>query len=775
MPILLVLFLAGSMAVAQAPVVSNRAADPSEAGYRPSDGATVSVNPPSLVWVHEPKAASYGVEWARTPGFRRAQSAEGLPFNTYAHNRTLQPGTYYWRYRYKTSSGEVSNWSEVRRFTVPKTAAAFPMPTRAEQAERVPKGHPRLFLRPEDLPRLRALAAGDPAASEPARIFRDLRAAADRLLKSEPTPEPEHMGRAGNPQMHQYWWPNRVQTERACVEAETLAFTYLMTGEKRYAEGARKWILQLAKWNPDGPTNFRLNDEAAMPILFRVPRAYDWAYDALTEDDRAAVRKMWARRGDDAYAVLRRGPHINKPYGSHNNRIWHKLAETAIAFLGEPGVPQATEWLDHAVNTFFAVYPAWADDDGGWHEGLSYQYGYMTKVIWWLDVAESALKIDGFKKPYWANVGTFSLYLGVPGTPTVGFGDLSFRPPSPGWGTVAQYFARRTGSGHWQWWGEQLKAPAEQGIIGFLHAARAAPAPKAKPPADLPSSRVFRGIGIASLHNTLLDSANDVHFLFKSSPFGRQSHGHNPHNSFHLNAYGESLLTATVYRDWHGSPFHTKWVWSTEAQNAVLVDGRGQSKTADPFGRIVDSQLSSDFDYVAGEAAAAYEGRLKRFRRSVVFAKPDVIVIFDDLEAAKPATYQFMLHALAPFRVEEQQARLIVERPKAGVVVQYLPSDVPLRLRQWDGFEPKPQTQFPNTWHVEAATAEPRQTLRMVTVIVPHKEGQAEAWTARRQDSDNATRVVVERTGRPVTITLPMNTVSTVQPLVDRGNSVRKR
>jgi hypothetical protein len=63
----------------------------------------------------------------------------------------------------------------------------------------------------------------------------------------------------------------------------------------------------------------------------------------------------------------------------------------------------------------------------------------------------------------------------------------------------------------------------------------------------------------------------------------------------------------------------------------------------------------------------------------------------------------------------------------------------------------------------------------MVTVIVPHKEGQAEAWTARRQDSDSATRVMIERAGRPVTITLPINTVSTAQPVVARGNGVRKR
>ncbi len=116
MPMLLVLLLVGSLAMAQAPVISNRPADPAEAGYRPADGATVTMNPPSLVWVHEPKAASYSVEWARTPDFKKVESADGLPFNTYTHNRTLSPGTYYWRYRYKTKAGEESNWSAVRTF-----------------------------------------------------------------------------------------------------------------------------------------------------------------------------------------------------------------------------------------------------------------------------------------------------------------------------------------------------------------------------------------------------------------------------------------------------------------------------------------------------------------------------------------------------------------------------------------------------------------------------------------------------------------------------------
>ena len=35
-----------------------------------------------------------------------------------------------------------------------------------------------------------------------------------------------------------------------------------------------------------------------------------------------------------------------------------------------------------AVNKFYAAYPVWSDDDGGWHEGVSYWAGYMSKAVW---------------------------------------------------------------------------------------------------------------------------------------------------------------------------------------------------------------------------------------------------------------------------------------------------------------------------------------------------------------------------------------------------------
>jgi hypothetical protein len=114
-----------------------------------------------------------------------------------------------------------------------------------------------------------------------------------------------------------------LQTLAACGDAETVAFVYLITGEKKYGENARKRILDLASWDPDGETNFRRNCEAAKPLLHRLARAYDWAYDALSAEDRQRVRTAAKRRIDDAWVsseVGRGVGHINQPYNSHGNR-----------------------------------------------------------------------------------------------------------------------------------------------------------------------------------------------------------------------------------------------------------------------------------------------------------------------------------------------------------------------------------------------------------------------------------------------------------------------
>ena len=719
-PLLALLVAFPALAAAPPP---DRVPLPDEWGYRPAEKAAVALNPPSLTWVHERDASTYTVQWAGHADFSGAVTVDKLPWTAYTHNHRIEPGSYFWRYRITDRHGETSAWSRTRTFTIPTSAVDFPKPNLEEMRSRIGSSHPRLFVHPEDRDKLRQWAAAGGRQS-----WEALKREADRVSAGTPIAEPTEMGSAENPKTVQFWWPNRLQTERACMEAEAVAFAFWLPGEEKYRIAAHRYALHLASWNPDGPTNWRLNDEAAMPILFRLARVYDWAYDAFTAEERVRIQAVMRRRGSDAwrYGLGSGVGHLNSPYGSHANRAWHKLGEVSIAGLGD--IPDADTWLRFALDKFWGVYPVWSDDDGGWHEGASYWYGYNFKVTWWLDVM-TRLGVDSFKKPYFAHAADYLLYTAPPGSPDMGLGDLSYSPPSPSM-TVVEYYARRTHNPYWAWWAAQwgIKADGNEPVLAFL---RSADRIDPKPPTDLPPSKVFRGIGVALLNTDLIDSARNVQVRFKSSPFGRRSHGHDPHNSFTLNAYGEQLLVNNVYRDLYGSPFHKEWVWETKSQNAMLVNGQGQKvHSPEPFGRISNFQLSNGLDWITGDAAEAYEGKLRHYQRHVIFVKPDVVLIVDEVEAAAPSTFQFMLHGQGPFEVHGQQLRL--DRPKAGVLVDYVTTEA-LTMRQWDGYDPPPGSgdaanvarEFPNEWHVEAGTRAPAMKAFVVAVLRPYRKGQA--------------------------------------------------
>ncbi len=721
----------------------DRPARPGEWGYRPADGTTVAVTPPSLTWVHNPKAGRYEIQWANNPQFRQASTA-ATRWCVYTHNEPLAPGRYYWRYRVVYADGKRSAWSRTRSFVVPSSAISFPQPTIDELKRRIPRAHPRLFFTADKLNEWRRWANSDGQA-----VIAALCRQADEVLNRGPTPEPTVMGTIRNPETRDYWWPNRVQTLRACLEAETLALAYLFTGSERYRQGARRWLLHLASWDPDGPTNFRLNCEAAKPLLHRLPRVYDWAYDTLTSAERTRVQAVMRRRALDAWrsGEVREGNgHLNRPYSSHGNRTWHKLAECAVATLGE--IPEAETWLDYAVNKFYAAYPVWSDDDGGWHEGLSYWAGYMSKFVWWAELAQLSLGIDCFRKPYFANAGDYAMYTAPPGSPDMGFGDLSYRPPRSSWSFVP-YFAARTRNPYLAWWADQwgMKLEAREPLLAILWA-RLQPI-KPEPPDRLPPSKVFHGTGIAVLNRTLRDACENIQIRFKSSPMGRQSHGHDPHNSFTLNAYGDQLLVNCVYRDWHGSPFHTRWCWSTRAQNALLVNGKGQKPhSPDPLGRIVAARFEPGLHYVAGEAAAAYGGILERFTRHVLLIEPDLVVLVDDLVAREPSTYQWMFHSLSRFTLSDHQDTVTLSRRRARMVMTFSWPDG-LATRQWSGYDPAPDVKFmrgrtfPTQWHLELASGRPVRAGVFVA-----------AMRISRKD-EPVTPAGVDRTGDQILVTVP--------------------
>ncbi len=696
--------------------LDERPAEPGQWGYRPAQAGASPTDPPSFTW--RPQAGlSWEIECRREDAAGKViYQAGDIQFNVHCPARTFGPGRYVWRYRGRGKDAETTDWSTSRTFTIASDAAKLPLPSREELLARIPKSHPRLFVRPENVTRLRELAQGEMKAEYDALVRQCERILADPPPTREPPTYPADMERKSEA-WRKMWWGNRTYTIRALNSAATLAFTRLLGGQDKYGQEAKRILLTCAQWDPKGSTGFRYNDEAGMPFNYYFARTYTFVNDLLSEDEKEICRRVMKVRGEEMYQRLY-PRHFWQPYESHANRAWHFLGEVGIAFFGD--IEGADDWVWFATNVFFNVYPVWSDTDGGWHEGSSYWASYLDRFTWWADVMREALAIDAYDKPFFSQAGYYAMYLMPPGKTGGGFGDLTARRTARSNRSLMSILAAQAQNPHWQWYVEQLGGPvATEGYIGFIRGQL--PKVEANAPDDLPTSRLFAGTGQAYLNTTLANADESVQIVFKSSPFGTQSHGYESNNSFLLWAYGERLLIRSGYRDIYGSAHHSNWMWSTRSTNCITVNGQGQRKhTAGAQGRITAFETTPDIDVVIGDASDSYEDNVGLFKRAIIFVKPDLIVVYDRLKTSEPSTFEYWLHAVNEFDITGEDAVTVKNGDVSCNIKLHCPTD--LSLEQTNEYDPNPRPRVSlREWHLTGRTRDKRNEMEFITVYRPYR------------------------------------------------------
>jgi hypothetical protein len=328
--------------------------------------------------------------------------------------------------------------------------------------------------------------------------------------------------------------------------------------------------------------------------------------------------------------------------------------------------------------------------------------------------------INAYDKPYFSKIGYYAMYLMPPGKVSGGFGDGANRRRASQLVPLMSQLAAQAGNGHWQWYAEQMGGPSVQsGYIGFIRGAL--PKVDSKEPDELPVSKLFAGTGQAYLNTTLKDAGEDVQVIFKSSPMGTQSHGNAGNNSFVLWAYGQRLLIRTGRYYNYGGPHHRDWMWSTRSVNNITVNGKGQGKrSARSQGEIIAFKTTFPIDIVVGEAGKAYEPELKRFTRSIIFVKPELVVVYDRLEAREPATCEYWLHAINKIDVVDQH-NIRVRNDDVVCDIDFLtPSG--LTFSQTDQYDPNPIASITlREWHLTAKTEDKKRQMEFVTLYRPHR------------------------------------------------------
>ncbi|MFQ5809729.1 MAG: DUF4962 domain-containing protein, partial [Armatimonadota bacterium] len=674
--------------------------------YQPADGAAPTVNPPAFSWVPVEDVQEYVLQYSRSDAFRSPETTtvREVPICAYAPHDSLEPGEWHWRYGFEAGDGEAA-FSRTRSFTVAEDARAFPRPRIDDVLERIPRDRPRVYLPPERLARIRGAPDG-PWASTIDSIVRS----AESQIGRDLYPEPEWLPKGGQERSIAY--QQSFRTMRPFTAGmERCALAYAVTGERRFGEEARRRLMHYMSWDPEGPTNMFHNDEAGMDIAMRGPRTFDWIADLLTEQERRKCIDIFRIRLGQIRELHRRLPFESRTYGSHQGRMVGFLGEGSIVFAHE--IPEAKQWLDYILTLMWTVYPAWGADDGGWAQGMGYWRAYIVMVL-------QDYRVPYDRKPFLENTGYFGLYCAPPFSKVKPYGDGHEGGVGVGDGQLLYQLSSIYRNPYFRWYADTMGAGPGSGPASFIALDSSV---EAKPPSDLPQARNFPSIGWVAMHSSLADPKNNIHFMLKSSPYGSYSHSHASQNAFILNAFGEPLAISSGYYQRYGSPHHSGWTRETKAHCSITVDGRGQKqRSMAPGCHIADFDDTEHFAYAVGDAAAAYEGRLKRFLRYALFARPDYFVIYDDLESAAASSYEWRLHARSEMAIDEATQSVTISEGDARLLVRLLQPEA-LHMTQTDQFDVQPLNNAADQWHFTASTAEKAARAHFLTALVPYRAG----------------------------------------------------
>jgi hypothetical protein len=685
---------------------------PTQKPYQPADDQVVEVTPPPFIWVPFDREAVYAVQVSPSAEFpaENTRTFRGLRRSVYVPQETLPPGRWFWRYGVETPAGPI--YGRARPFTIPENARPFPFPHFNEVVKRVPQERPRLFFPGERLRQVREAVQGE-LRDRLENLLRSCEKALGEALVPEPGYRPQEADQVGP------WAVNVMRTTRPPMDLmERCALAYLLTGDRRFGLEAKRRLLHFFSWDPEGPTSLFAYDEPPMWMMMRGTRAYDWTYDLFTAEERAKVEANMQVRARQFLTLLQRRPFESNPYESHAGRLPGFLGECALSFIHE--WPEAREWLEYATLLYYTSYPAWGGDDGGWQEGPGYWSAYMDFALHFVVALREATGIDLMQKPFLRNTPYYALYTATPYHEHSPFGDGQTASPR-GLGHVLYVFSTLTQNPYFRWYAEEAGFQPGSDVLSL---ATYDPTLQARSPLELPQARAFPAVGLVSMHTALGNREEDISFLLRSSPYGSVSHGHADQNAFVLEAFGRGLAIATGYYPWYDSPHHHHWTRATKAVNSILVDGEGQERRSwKAQGQITAFQSGGGYDYAEGEAAPAYGGRLNRFRRHVIHLRPGIFVLFDDLVAPQPATFQWLLHAYQQIQLDEARRVLRLERPPAAMNVHLLlPEEI--AFSQTDRYDPEPESdRWENTWHLTASTLRPAATAQFLTVLLPHRQG----------------------------------------------------
>lgn len=509
--------------------------------------------------------------------------------------------------------------------------------------------HPRLYLNTENIDTLRKKISTSHAV-----VWRKVHEQADGLL----TREPPEWRSSGDNVYDEQWWMSGNGTAMI-----TLAMAWHMTGDGKYLDAAKKWALATCAY-PSWGTGWAANiDCMTGHNLFGLAVTYDWLYHDLDPQTLVTIRQTLIQRASYHFdkaatgtIVPSRDDFAVRPWPEWEevwlqNHLWVNASGLLAAGLALSGEKQeAEDWTAFALDRFQCTMQ-YLGPDGASHEGINYWSYGMDHLLKSMYLARDLLDVDMYENDWFRNTACYRIYSGIPknawqkGSTTVNYGDSHPRDVM-GPDYLLRALAAEYRDGYAQRYAREISESGLQNAgNGWLDLIWYDPAVAEKDYRESPTLRHFTDMDFVSARSGW--SGDESFLYYKCGPYiGKKGletmnycassahHTHPDQNSIMLHGCGEWLI-----RD-DGN--YGKY---TGQHNTLIIDGGEQLGGGDSIfdgvelhamkmaPHVLTTVSTPAFDHIAGDASQAYprETGLRRFTRHLLYLKPDVLIVADDI------------------------------------------------------------------------------------------------------------------------------------------------
>lgn len=689
----------------------------------PVEGHAIITNPPVFTWpmadyeypeTFPPRLPEkglddflrYDIQLGRTSDFsdKDAVLKTGLRFAFYNPHKALQPGTWYWRYR---TSGKA--WSETFSVYIPEDVQSFESPDAKAAARMLANEHPVLFKAPvmnNPTPDQKALLK---VLRKKATVAYN-KETAEYKVKGEPIPA--HASESERAQIMRFHL--RYEVEAICQSIQELLTIYQIDGREDYLLKA----LALSDYitTKDPVKMYQTADFTGTRCMSTLAKVYDMAFARLSSKQKQTYEHFICEVASRLIARC-----FQENIGSADGIIYahffqHTFCDifhTSIVMRNH--IPEAETWFEMLYDVWLSRSPGGGFlADGVWPNGnIGYIHVNMESMVSNYLLYRDLFGVNLFRHPWYVNCANALAYTIPLHSAGDGFGDDCER--ISGYNALRPDFAYILGqeldnpfainyayelSGQVK--GEPYRfAKTNFAEYRFQHKSHQVQQMDMK---NVPQSAVFPQTGIVVMNTDVLDADRNVFVSFRSSPFGVGSHGLAEQNSFNLSYKGKPVFYPTGYKITTADKHYLLAQKHSRARNTITVDGKTQAYSHSAYGWIARYLDGKDITYALGDASKAYvpfdksainwitvlkdanaytsengfilteedDPKVKKFRRHLALLRPNILIIYDELEAEKAVTWTFQLNGLerSNMSIDTEHCSMIADTDNCDVLTK---------------------------------------------------------------------------------------------------------